>query len=44
MILAIRGECQVDVREQEDEVIVAADLPGVEKETVTLSLREPAGS
>lgn len=41
MIPAIRGEFRVDVREHEDEVIVVADLPGVEKETVTLNLINP---
>jgi len=40
MIPDIRGEFRVDVR-HEDEVIAAADLPGVEKETVTLSLANP---
>ena len=41
MIPAIRGEFRVDVREHEDEVIVVADLPGVEKDTVTLNLINP---
>jgi len=38
---AIRGEFRVDVKEHEDEVIVAADLPGVEKEDVSLEIVEP---
>lgn len=41
MLPAIRGEFRVDVREHEDEVIVVADLPGVEKEDVTLHLLNP---
>ena len=41
MLPAIRGEFRVDVRELEDEVIVVADLPGVEKEDVTVSLINP---
>lgn len=41
MIPVIRGEFRVDVRDHEDEVIVVADLPGVEKEAVTLSLSNP---
>lgn len=41
MIPAIRGEFRIDVRDHEDEVIVVADLPGVEKETVTISLANP---
>jgi len=41
MIPAIHGEFRVDVRDHEDVTIVAADLPGVEKETVTLSLVNP---
>jgi HSP20 family protein len=35
---AIHGEFRVDVREHEDEVIVVADLPGVEKEAVSLNI------
>jgi HSP20 family protein len=38
---AIRGEFRVDVKEHEDEVIVAADLPGVEKEDVSIEILEP---
>jgi HSP20 family protein len=41
MIPAIRGEFRIDVREHEDEVIVVADLPGVEKETVSVNLINP---
>jgi len=38
MLPAIRGEFRVDVKEHDDEVIVAADLPGVEKEDVSLEI------
>jgi HSP20 family protein len=38
---AIRGEFRVDVREHEDEVIVVADLPGIEKEGVQIRLVDP---
>ena len=38
MLPAIRGEFRVDVKEHDDEVIVAADLPGVEKEDVSLEV------
>ena len=38
---ALRGEFRVDVREHDDEVIVVADLPGVEKEGVQLRLVNP---
>jgi HSP20 family protein len=31
MLSALRNEFRVDVREHDDEVIVIADLPGVEK-------------
>jgi HSP20 family protein len=41
MLPALRGEFRVDVREHDDEVIVAADLPGVEKENVSLQLLNP---
>jgi HSP20 family protein len=41
MLPAIRGEFRVDVKEHDDEVIVAADLPGVEKEDVSLEILEP---
>lgn len=38
MLPAIRGEFRVDVREHEGDVIIAADLPGVEKESVSIQL------
>jgi len=38
---AIRGEFRVDVKEHDDEVIVAADLPGVEKDDVSLEVLDP---
>ncbi|MDD1720181.1 MAG: Hsp20/alpha crystallin family protein [Methanoregulaceae archaeon] len=38
---AIRGEFRVDVREHGDEVLVVADLPGVEKDDVQLGLVNP---
>ena len=41
MLPAIRGEFRVDAKEHDDEVIVAADLPGVEKEDVTLAVLDP---
>jgi HSP20 family protein len=41
MLPAIRGEFRVDVRDHDDEVIVVADLPGVEKEDVSLQLVNP---
>lgn len=41
MLPATRGEFRVDVREHEGEVIVVADLPGVEKEAVSLQLLNP---
>jgi HSP20 family protein len=41
MLPAIRGEFRVDVREHDDEVIIVADLPGVEKEDVSLQLAGP---
>ncbi|MCX6685584.1 MAG: Hsp20/alpha crystallin family protein [Methanoregula sp.] len=41
MLPAIRGEFRVDVRDHDDEVIVVADLPGVEKEDVALQLVNP---
>jgi len=41
MIPAIRGVFRVDVRENDDEVIITADLPGAEKEEVSLQLINP---
>jgi HSP20 family protein len=38
---AIRGEFRVDVKEHDDEVMVAADLPGVEKEDVSIEVLDP---
>jgi HSP20 family protein len=40
VVPAIR-DFRVDVREHEDEVIVVADLPGVEKENVSVRLIDP---
>ena len=42
MMPALRGEFRVDVREHDDEIIVVADLPGVEKEDVFVSLINPS--
>jgi HSP20 family molecular chaperone IbpA len=39
MLPAMQGEFPVDVREHDDEVIVVADLPGVEKDDVSLQIR-----
>jgi HSP20 family protein len=41
MLPAIRGEFRVDVREHEEDVIVVADLPGADKEAVSLDLLNP---
>jgi HSP20 family protein len=41
MLPALRGEFRVDVKEHDDEVIVAADLPGVEKEDVSIEVLDP---
>ncbi len=41
MVPALRGEFRVDVREHGDEVLVVADLPGVEKQDVSLRLADP---
>lgn len=41
MLPALRDEFRVDVREHDNEVIVAADLPGVEKENISLQLINP---
>jgi len=38
---AIRGEFPVDIRVQDDEMIVSADLPGVEKEDISIKLAGP---
>jgi HSP20 family molecular chaperone IbpA len=39
MLPAIRGEFRVDVREHDDDVIVVADLPGMENDDVSLQIR-----
>jgi len=41
MLPAVRGDLRVDVRDHEDEVIVVADLPGVQKEDVHARLLDP---
>ncbi len=41
LVPAFRGEFSVDVREHENEVMVIADLPGVAKESITVSLIDP---
>jgi len=41
LLPAVRGEFRVDVREDEDEVLVVADLPGVERENITARLLSP---
>jgi HSP20 family protein len=41
MLPAIRGEFRVDVREHDDVMIVVADLPGVEKDDVSLQILNP---
>ncbi len=41
MLPAIKGEFRVDVRDHEDEVLVVADLPGIEREDISLSLVSP---
>jgi HSP20 family protein len=41
MLPAIRGEFREDVREHDDDVMIVADLPGVEKENVALQLADP---
>jgi HSP20 family protein len=38
---ALRGMFRIDVREINDEVIVIADLPGIEREKVSLRLVNP---
>lgn len=38
MLPALRGEFRVDVRAHDDEVIVVADLPGLDKDTISLNL------
>jgi len=41
MLPAIRGEFRVDVREDADEIVIVADLPGIDKENVDLQLLNP---
>jgi len=41
MLPAIRGEFRVDVREHDDEVMIVADLPGIGKDEVMVSLVNP---
>ncbi|MBS1194781.1 MAG: molecular chaperone (small heat shock protein) [Methanomicrobia archaeon] len=41
LIPAIRGDLRVDVREHDDEVVLVADLPGVEKDDVSIQLMDP---
>ncbi len=41
MVPALKGEFSVDVREHEDEVVVVADLPGVEKSDIAVYLVDP---
>ena len=41
MLPAIRGEFRVDIREHEGDVIIVADLPGVEKDSVSIQLINP---
>lgn len=41
LLPAVRGEFRVDVREDQDEVLVVADLPGVDRENVTVRLLSP---
>jgi len=38
---AVRGEFRLDVQEDEDEVVVVADLPGVDRENITVRLLSP---
>ncbi|MGC9435475.1 MAG: Hsp20/alpha crystallin family protein [Methanomicrobiales archaeon] len=41
-IPALRGDFRVDVREHEDEVMVVADMPGVERDDISIRLLEPS--
>jgi len=41
VIPALRGSFRVDVREHDEEVIVAADMPGIDREKVSIRLRDP---
>ncbi len=42
MLPALRGEFRVDVRDHDDEIIVVADLPGIDKDDVSLNLLNPS--
>jgi len=39
-----RGEFRVDVRKHDEDVIVVANLPGMNKESAALQLADPPGS
>jgi HSP20 family protein len=39
--MLLRGEFSVDVREHDDEVMVVADLPGMDKDNISVSLLDP---
>ena len=41
MLPAIRQEFRVDIREHDGEVIMVADLPGVDKDDVSLQFLNP---
>ncbi len=41
LLPALRGEFSVDVMEEDSEVIIAADLPGMKKEEITITLIDP---
>ena len=41
LLPAVRGEFRVDVREDQDEVLVVADLPGVDRENIAVRLLSP---
>jgi len=41
MLPAIRQEFRVDIREHDSEMIVVADLPGLEKDDVSLQFLNP---
>lgn len=41
LIPAIRGSFRVDVREHDEEVIVVADLPGIDRESISVRIPDP---
>jgi len=41
MLPAYRGEFSIDIKEHEDEVVIVADLPGANKEDITITLIDP---